>query len=380
MFKRIFYNEFNIGFSSPASDVCGTCLNLKNTIKQNTENKGKVMVDLRIHKLRANAFYKLLNEIPDKSVTFCFDLQQVHPLPKTPIQDAFYLRQISFYAFCCVDVKSKNPTFYNWSENEAARGSVEIGSALLNHLRSINLEGVEVVRLFCDGCGGQNKNAHIVHILSYWLQNESPNEVMEMVLHFPVRGHSYLPADRVFGRVEKTLKNLVVIANPEEYNSVYSQVGEVKKLGVDWPLYDVKKLQQTYNKVTGIKDFKRISIKKFPLKSNQFTVKFKGSVFFRFEDISNSYGTLLKKGQTGRNIRLEKKKLENSISNEKKQNVKTLLQKQFNNEEVKWETLPELEFFKKILEETAPEEAAAEEAENETEKRDCLEDDHELHI
>ena len=68
----------------------------------------------------------------------------------------------------------------------------------------------------------------------------------------------------------------------------------------------------------GIKDFKRISIKKFPLKNNQFTVKYKGSEFFRYEEISNAYGTLLKKGQTGRNIKLEEKSLENFISNKKK--------------------------------------------------------------
>ena len=53
----------------------------------------------------------------------------------------------------------------------------------------------------------------------------------------------------------------------------------MKKVGVNWRLYDVKKLQETYNKVPGIKDFKRISIKKFPLKNNQFTVKYKGSTF-----------------------------------------------------------------------------------------------------
>nr|CAH7712403.1 unnamed protein product [Callosobruchus chinensis] len=41
MFKRLFYSEFNIGFSSPASDVCGTCLNLKNAIKKDIEDRLK---------------------------------------------------------------------------------------------------------------------------------------------------------------------------------------------------------------------------------------------------------------------------------------------------------------------------------------------------
>lgn len=82
-------------------------------------------------------------------------------------------------------------------------GSNEIGSALLNYLRASNLNGIRKIHLFADGCGCQNKNSHIMHLLMYWLHNESPDNIEEIEITFPVRGHSYLPADRVFGRVEK---------------------------------------------------------------------------------------------------------------------------------------------------------------------------------
>nr|CAH7752216.1 unnamed protein product [Callosobruchus chinensis] len=39
MFKNVFYNNFNIGFKSPACDVCGTCLNLKHAISKETETE-----------------------------------------------------------------------------------------------------------------------------------------------------------------------------------------------------------------------------------------------------------------------------------------------------------------------------------------------------
>lgn len=167
MFKGVFYKDFNIGFKSPACDVCGTCLNLNNAIKnQNGPQKVKLLTELPFHKLRAQQFYKLAKEDPPNSISIAFDLQQVHPLPKTPIQDAFYLRQINYYSFCCVDMLSKNPTFYTWTEDQARRGSTEIGSALLSHLRSLNLENCETLRLFCDGCAGQNKNSYII---TFWL-------------------------------------------------------------------------------------------------------------------------------------------------------------------------------------------------------------------
>lgn len=381
MFKRIFYTEFNIGFSSPASDVCGTCLNLRNSIKQkNGEDKEALIAKLKVHKVRANSFYKLLKESPPGSLSFCFDLQQVHPLPKTPIQDAFYLRQISFYNFCCVDINSRNPVFYTWTENQAGRGSTEIGSALVAHLRSLNLNSVRSLRLFCDGCGGQNKNSHIIHILAFWLRNEAPASVTEIILHFPVRGHSYLPADRVFGRAEKILKTHNIIANPEEYRGYYGQVGRVRSLGTDWELYNIKGLSETYNKVNGIKDLKRIFLKKFSSKKNGATVKVKGSPFFKYEN-EEAFTSIVKRGRSEKNCSLKPLPLGNPIPLEKKKNVTSLLEKQFNNADAKvvWQDLPKLSFFKDLLLDEATPSQVEEEREDEG-TCDCLEEDHAIHV
>nr|CAH7731442.1 unnamed protein product [Callosobruchus chinensis] len=383
MFKRIFYNEFNIGFSSPASDACGTCLNLRNVIKEGGKNKTTLMTELRVHKVRAKTFYTLLKENPENSMSFCFDLQQVHPLPKTPIQDAFYLRQISFYTFCCVDVDSKKPFFYTWTENQASRGSTEVGSALIAHLRSLDLtdNNIKLLRLFCHGCGGQNKNSYIMHLLAFWLKNEAPKNLEEIVIHFPVRGHSYLPADRAFGRAEKVLKKHVVIHNPTEYNTVYSQVGTVRELGKDWNLYNVKELSEAYMKVTAIKDLKRIFIRKFS-PSKGCIIEYRGCSFFRFENVTQQkYLPFLKRGR--KEGQLEELLIGKPIPLEKKKNVKALLEKQFNNADMQWQNLPSLEFFKPILDEGSKEAEQEYVEENEPiddEACDCLEDDLELHL
>lgn len=383
MFKNIFYNNFNIGFKSPACDVCGTCLNLKHAISKETgKNKIKSMTDLRIHKLRANAFYKLAKESPPKSISFAFDLQQVHPLPKTPIQDAFYLRQISFYAFCCVDMNSKHPSFYTWDESQAKRGSTEIGSALLHHLRTLDLADCDTIRLFCDGCAGQNKNSYIMHILAYWLL-ESPASIRSIIIHFPVRGHSYLPADRAFGRVEKLLKKKNVITTIDEYNDVYGQVGNVNILGKDWFLCNIKKIaDELYHKIPSIKNCKRIELKKFTTKKNATTtIKYKTSEFYRFVVESASYTSMVKRGKSEKNFRLEQQALGNEITKEKKQNVQQLLEKQFDNKEkgLKWEELPELAFFKNIifqnLEESNDTDERTAEIDEEVTYCDCLETD-----
>lgn len=68
MFQKVFSEDFNIGFKSPASDACSTCILLTNKIKTGTnlDDKRIVMVQKRVHNLRAKALYKLCkNDDPD---------------------------------------------------------------------------------------------------------------------------------------------------------------------------------------------------------------------------------------------------------------------------------------------------------------------------
>ena len=78
------------------------------------------------------------------------------------------------------------------------------------------------------GCGAQNKNNIVVQTLLYFLGTHTCS-VEEIQITFAIMGHSFLPADRVFGRVEKKLRKKPTIANREEYYSVYEEVGEVTR-------------------------------------------------------------------------------------------------------------------------------------------------------
>lgn len=181
-----------------------------------SDEKEKAQVELKIHKLRSKAFYEIAKERPDKSLSICFDMQQIQPLPKTSIQEAYYLRQIGLYNLCFVDMDGKSPTFYSWTENQARKGATEVGSALINHLTSMDFTNITNLRLFADGCGGQNKNSHIIHAIMFWLRNQTSTSLKDVTITFPVRGHSYLPADRVFGRVEKEIRKHALLFTKEK--------------------------------------------------------------------------------------------------------------------------------------------------------------------
>lgn len=116
-----------------------------------------------------------MKEKPEQSVSYCFDLQQVQVLPKVPIQDAFYAQQLSFYCFCVTNVDIKNPVFYTWMEHQAKRGSAETSSALRDFLNKAEFgPDIRQLRLFVDGCAGQNKNSHVMHMLMLWMQRDAP--------------------------------------------------------------------------------------------------------------------------------------------------------------------------------------------------------------
>lgn len=63
--------------------------------------------------------------------------------------------------------------------------------------------------------------------------------------YFPVHGHSYLPPDRVFGRIEKELRKMPIIKSPAEYHAVYERHGKVYVYGDDWEVYDFKSLSDS---------------------------------------------------------------------------------------------------------------------------------------
>lgn len=324
-FHKIFSTQFNLGFGSPATDVCSYCERTKYQIKNNPENINAKR-DLQVHQFKAKQFNSLMKEERDNEVTYCFDLQQVQNLPKIPIQETFYSLQLAYYCFCVVDVHAKTPNFYVWTENASGRGSNEIGSALLHFLRNSEFdEAITKIRLFCDGCGGQNKNSHIMHMLMYWLHKESRKHIKEIEIIFPVRGHSYLPADRVFGRIEKELRRHDRIILPSDYTDIYKNFGKVFELGKDWMVYDLKSLLTVFNKYEGISEQKIINLKKVTNRGRNHEVTIVSQVFYRNVDPSKKPKTLLKRGRSLANISLGPIMEKHKISADKGKAVNNLL-------------------------------------------------------
>lgn len=352
-FFKIFSKNFNLGFGHPVTDACSTCiqLNLKITAEKNEDEKANLQAQKQIHKLRADAFYDLVREKVDEMVTFCFDCQKNLPMPKIPDQSCYYSRQLYLYNFtmtmgCSKDPLAGNTMCYTWTEDEFSKGSNEIASAIFHRLTNTNFEGKSVIRLIADGCCGQNKNTIVLTACSVWLAKYAPKNIESVELVFPVTGHSFIPPDRVFGNIEKKIRQIENILNPNQYLDIISQHGSVFKLGTDCEVADWKEAAKKVIKSTSTLHFKISECKRFFLKRRGENVAVRGEIVYRHN--MGSYKLITKKNCNLQDVNpciLEK--YSNKVKQEKADDVKTLLQKHFGDQ---WELNEELEYYKTFYE------------------------------
>lgn len=354
-FRDHFNRNFNVGFGSPATDACSTCIMFREQLKRAAvaTEKTQIMTELRIHKLKAKAFYDMVRKPDDRVIMYSYDCQKNLVLPKVPDQAAYYSRQLYYYNFTMCQGFSKdrqpkeNVFIYVWKEHEAAKGSNEIASAIYDRLCHTEYsENVEEVRLVSDGCGGQNKNTSVVAMLSYWLTHDAPKHIKTIQMIFPIVGHSYIPPDRVFGRIEKVIRKNDTIIRPEDYCEILKDFGNVIEHGKHTAIFDWKSSKNEIFKLTTYWHFqfnkaKRISIKR----SKNGGAVIRGEEHYRTD--FGMYKGICKKGKTCKGItKVPLTVTHLRVSKAKLNDVDNLLKKHFGND---WQDNPMLVYYKEVL-------------------------------
>ena len=376
-FYSVFTEKFNIGFGSPATDTCSACARYDDNIKaarsiQNVQRVKELRVQKKLHKAKAQGFHASMRRQLPESVSFAFDLQQVQYLPKLPIGECFYKRQLPLYVFCVCNAakgQSREPSFYTWMGHEGKRGAEEITSAVVHYLdtsRSLWPKPVRTLYLYCDGCGGQNKNKFLVHGLAYWLYNDAPKELCTIEIIYPVRGHSFLPPDGVFGHVEKDLRRKPEIIQPAEYHKIYSEHGLLRILNRDWKIRQFKDLDAYMNTLTGIQTASRIVLKK-----TSHTVLYKFEVNYFSADKSKKFVDIMKRKQKVKLAHIILPRVKNNpvpVDDKVKADLDSLLTSRYGEE---WRQCSPLKMYVNIIDQPV----AALETEEDADECCCLDDD-----
>lgn len=236
-YSNIFATRFNLNFGHPKSDTCSTCDSGQGTEEHREKYK------LAFEKQKAD------RKFASENAHVCYvtmDLQQTMPLPKLTTSKAFYLRQMWFYNFGIhtVTTTGHQAYFFNWTEDWASRGSVEIGSCLLRFvqlLKDMHGDRIKHLVIWSDSCSGQNKNFNIISLYQLFILNGW----FEIIDHkFPEVGHSYLDSDRDFGRIEQKLRREENIYVPDQYRQIIQQASPKNTVLTDMKsyFYDIDKL------------------------------------------------------------------------------------------------------------------------------------------
>lgn len=207
-------------------DTCNICdtLKMKQENEPNLEKKDELKEIHNNHlelaenaqNLRREDFLRAKEDKNFECLTF--DLQKTLPLPRIPTNIVFYKRQLWVYNAGIHSGKDDKGYCYVWVEGVAGRGSQEIGSCLIKHIKTHLSPDVHHLALWCDSCGGQNRNIKLTLILESILH--STQQLETITIKFLCSGHSFLPNDSDFSDIECALKTVQRLYTPGDYISI----------------------------------------------------------------------------------------------------------------------------------------------------------------
>lgn len=236
--KKIFYTKFNLKCKSLKKDTCNKCdmLAVKIQNARTLEEKEQARTEKTRHLEKAENLRKQMNsdfeDARNMSTIECltFDLEKTLPLPRIPTNVAFYKRQLWLYNSGIHSASNDIGHCYIWVEGEAGRGAQEVGSCLIKYIQTKLRPTVEHLILWSDCCGGQNRNIKIVLMLKALLNSHDTLKVITM--RFLESGHTFLPNDTDFSKIETALKHYQRIYTAEEYISIIKKCKKRKPLQV----------------------------------------------------------------------------------------------------------------------------------------------------
>lgn len=211
-YNKIFRENFALRFGRPAVDTCCLCESLDLKINSKTLNdvaKKVALAEKLVHKKRAKKFYNKLQEARQRSqedetfLGICYDYMQNVSLPIIPVQEIFYLRQLSVSIFCIHNLKTGKNVLFLYHEGQAKKGPNEVCSFIMTYIKEYVDKNVVELMLFSDNCAGQNKNNTSVRMNMALVDSGRFRKIQQI---FPMRGHSFLPCDRAFGIIKRSLR------------------------------------------------------------------------------------------------------------------------------------------------------------------------------
>lgn len=221
-YYHVFNTKFNLHFKIPSKDTCRMCDELQMKIQaENAEEKKKELkLEKDLHLARADQAREQLKRdketASEQIYVATFDLQKALPFPKLSTSTAYYKRNMYVYNLGIHNFNSNTGFMYVWDETEGGRGSQDIASCIVKHIKE-RASTYKHIILYSDACTGQNRNIKMALSLLKLVQDEYLHKIETIEHKFLVSGHSFLPNDADFGVIEKCSRQHHQIFSPNDW-------------------------------------------------------------------------------------------------------------------------------------------------------------------
>jgi len=145
-------------------------------------------------------------------------------LPQISVQDLYYYRQLIVCNFGVHNLSTGSMKCYVYHEGEAGKRPNEVIPFINHYINNDIGKEVERLYIFCDNCAGQNKNNAIIRLLMGLVENKRFKEVQVL---YPMRGHSFMPCDRDFGLIKRSLVKYERLYTIDQYINLISEASKI---------------------------------------------------------------------------------------------------------------------------------------------------------
>ena len=147
-------------------------------------------------------------------LVFSYNLQRTQLIPYLNTNRDYYSRQLSLFNSGIYRLNDNQAFMCIWHENESKRRSLELASRIYEFLKLYPMNEIRKIHSFSDCCGGQNRNKNII-VFMMWCCNEF--KIDEWQHTHMENGHSFLPNDQNFGKIEQMKKRRNAIYSMDEW-------------------------------------------------------------------------------------------------------------------------------------------------------------------
>lgn len=260
-YYKIFTKEFNISFFRPKKDMCDLCMSYENsTADQKRELQEKYDQHHEEKILTRNEKKADRKNITDNNKVVIYDLQAVLQCPRGDSSAFYYKSKLNSYNLTVTELSKPdkkgaydNVHSYFWTESDAKRGAIEIGTCVWKYLEEVSKDAKDPLNIifYSDNCAGQNKNKFIMTMYMYAVHLFN---IQSITHKFLIRGHTQNEADNIHSLIEKEVKKnlksgpiytpvqyITLIKNAKKCNPpinvhelTYDSIIDFKLLQQDW--------------------------------------------------------------------------------------------------------------------------------------------------